>query len=966
MKKYILPFLLMVAAIAGVMAAFGTDAEDSSQADDTTDIVFLGELDLAERAEILRNQYRRMTPGDEPLVQDVGAWPAAWEEFSSRWASAPAERNLATWLVPVMAERSGTLTVLRDAAGNALWRGVTDFSKEESANVTLTGALVSEEDWVLWKAAREEIDRRLDAMRETETGLPSRLRDGEGGRGNGANDGPKMFMSASADFTVTPPEFRVGLQWTNDIVLDVFAYGPLHTASTQIVTFTNDENAVETQTNTLWHAVEPPLTGFDNHWEYVGAVALTNDEESVFVDTDFPPGRGIVRFYAAFEAGDADGDGLNDGYETFVTHTSLATPDTDGDGMDDGVEWKLGFNPLSAQDVPKILLNAVLYKPSGSIVSKEWVELYSSSVRDIDLGGFLLEIGNNGSWVCALEFPSNTIVAPGQCILVGESAVSNADITASLSIPNAWTNESTTGVRLRWNDSDDAVADVVFIGGGMEFNDAGLDTTGWEDTNSVWTHAGHVLERRFPGVDNDMPYDWHEVAGRDGRPSSVVLDFDGDGLGDGDEWTGRLNPRGKPTNPWNTDSDGDGLDDYTECVTYGTDPNTWATDGDIYPWPPASGAVADWWGSDPYEIAHGWNPLVADENANDIPDSWEMAFPGTNLTADADGDGTSNLVELENNSNPCDANSTDYAPYVLRFESSVPNWQNNGMIDVGLGGWVKMHFCNLQSDQNLCIWVQEGQESEVFSATWSGIDDFAQGQLDMGQNIIAYAHAKPNSSPFLKIQDGQRKPWFTNTLGGEYKFEMLSADITGYEAWRGSDGNQVPDDEEEYPGFLVTAKHDYVGGGAPLDAKIVIHGISAPNGTTRWLRFSDCTKIRLYSEGLPSIGIIPAQEMQISNSLEESVSFQIWMEGSWWPETTATIELVLKDATGKQIPYCSDTVSLLAPVILAIGDSMTFGYRRTKTGIPETPNWGDPWLNYPTDTDWDGVVGEKTSPDYQG
>ncbi|MBP5788188.1 MAG: hypothetical protein J6Y19_10300, partial [Kiritimatiellae bacterium] len=46
----ILPFLLMVAAIAGVMAAFGTDAEDSSQADDTTDIVFLGELDLAERA----------------------------------------------------------------------------------------------------------------------------------------------------------------------------------------------------------------------------------------------------------------------------------------------------------------------------------------------------------------------------------------------------------------------------------------------------------------------------------------------------------------------------------------------------------------------------------------------------------------------------------------------------------------------------------------------------------------------------------------------------------------------------------------------------------------------------------------------------------------------------------------------------------------------------------------------------
>ena len=76
MKKYILPFLLVVAPIAGVIAAFGTVAEAPDPADNTTDIVFLGELDLAERAEIWRNQYRRMTPGGEQLVQDVGAWPA--------------------------------------------------------------------------------------------------------------------------------------------------------------------------------------------------------------------------------------------------------------------------------------------------------------------------------------------------------------------------------------------------------------------------------------------------------------------------------------------------------------------------------------------------------------------------------------------------------------------------------------------------------------------------------------------------------------------------------------------------------------------------------------------------------------------------------------------------------------------------------------------------------------------------
>ena len=101
----------------------------------------LGELDLAERFEILRNQYRRMTPGDAPLVQDVGTWPAAWEEFSPRWDTAPATRDLATWVVPVSSEREGGATVLRDGSGAELWRGTTDFAKDDSANVVLTDAI---------------------------------------------------------------------------------------------------------------------------------------------------------------------------------------------------------------------------------------------------------------------------------------------------------------------------------------------------------------------------------------------------------------------------------------------------------------------------------------------------------------------------------------------------------------------------------------------------------------------------------------------------------------------------------------------------------------------------------------------------------------------------------------------------------------------------------------------------------
>jgi hypothetical protein len=43
------------------------------------DTILLGDLDLAEHAEILRNQFRRITPGDFPLVQDIGTFPAVFD-----------------------------------------------------------------------------------------------------------------------------------------------------------------------------------------------------------------------------------------------------------------------------------------------------------------------------------------------------------------------------------------------------------------------------------------------------------------------------------------------------------------------------------------------------------------------------------------------------------------------------------------------------------------------------------------------------------------------------------------------------------------------------------------------------------------------------------------------------------------------------------------------------------------------
>ncbi|MBP5786423.1 MAG: hypothetical protein J6Y19_01190 [Kiritimatiellae bacterium] len=347
MKEFVVPLSLGIATLVLVVGAFGTGTGDNPPAEDADDGVMLGEVDLAEQAEIWRNQYRRITPGDGSLVQDVGTLPAAWEEFSSVWDAAPAVRDLATWLVPFSAERDGAETILRDANGSVLWRGTTDFAKPESADVTLTGALVDELDWPVYDAAQAELAWRRTAEAYRDAGHPL-LRDGEGGGTNNTptNNPDKMFVSAVADFTTTPPEIRVGLLWTNDVTLDVFAYGPLHTSALCTITYTNDENQLVTTNVLRWYQVEPTLTGrSDNHWDYLGTVTLSNGEETVFVDTNYLPERWVVRYYSAFETGDFDNDGLNDAFETRILGTSTNSPDTDGDGIDDATEYASGAYP---------------------------------------------------------------------------------------------------------------------------------------------------------------------------------------------------------------------------------------------------------------------------------------------------------------------------------------------------------------------------------------------------------------------------------------------------------------------------------------------------------------------------------------------------------------------------------------------------------------------------------------------
>lgn len=155
------------------------------------------------------------------------------------------------------------------------------------------------------------------------------------------------------------------------------------------------------------------------------------------------------------------------------------------------------------------------------------------------------------------------------------------------------------------------------------------------------------------------------------NPKSV--DTDGDGLRDGWEVANGLNPliaegddgasadldndglsnsqeQHRGTDPWNDDSDNDGLMDGVEVNSYGTSPIRDDTDSDGL--------------SDSYEIDHGLNPRFNDSDGDGMTDGWEVehgfdpqsAMGDDGASGDRDHDGLCNYDEFQLG---CDPNNID-------------------------------------------------------------------------------------------------------------------------------------------------------------------------------------------------------------------------------------------------------------------------------------------------------------------
>ena len=734
--------------------------------------------DLAEGAEIQRRRFNRMTPPGvswvQPMVPPVAPFDA--EFFDDLFLSellGEDKNSVAVFPLSLALDPQTRETLVYNADGLLIavvpadpvvreWREDAD-----PARVTLQLDLLPMEDVEPYLYT----ERRIAEYNEAQIAEATKA-GGTATRGLGSNEfgiaGIQRMSNGNMQITVSN-----GLDSA-----EVFAYTVWHTSSVSVVVWTNEYDEVLTNSHTAWHPTAPAFDGIESEWECLTTNLALVDGVGVFEDTAIPP-HARLRFYAVANPVDSDGDGLSDAAERLVYKTDPHNPDTDGDGWSDAEELVAGTDPLDRLNAPTlargVVLNEVLYNPSGSDMGKEWIELYSAGRYPVNLGGFAVQVGDM-DYTNAYVFPENTWLEPGRFLLLGGTQVTNRDVEVNFELPNRFIGDATAAVRLAAEvGTNTLVADCLMYGGSAtDFNANGLDATGWESTSTRSAGAGNSLYRLFVGHDTDRVEDWGYRSAPQPRASLDIPDTDGDGLTDQEELTGSRNPYGEPTDYLNADSDGDGLSDYDECVVHGTNPNTWATDGDIFPWPPPSGLAVDWWGSDSYEIANGWNPLVADENANGIPDSWEMAFPGTNLFADADGDGVSNVDELEQNSDPFDDTSSEPQAYVLRFEATEEGWSNDGTSDIGLNGEVKVYFTGLKEETDVTVWVREGSILEEFTVTWDGATP--KGETWVGaQEVFTSATLPANSTPYLLIQDAGLHPHFTNTLGGEYRIDVIKA-----------------------------------------------------------------------------------------------------------------------------------------------------------------------------------------------
>lgn len=300
--------------------------------------------DLAEGVEIQRSFFNRITPPGVSLLQPM--FPPVVPFDANAFADAfldgllgEDKNSVAIYPLALVLDPATRETLIYNAAGERIAAIPADKhghawpEDADPARVTLQLSLLPAEDAEPYLYA----EARISETRSAFAAKPPRAA------------GFTMKSLGSGVFGICDirrlTNGNIHLTVTNGgEMAEVFAYTVWHTSEVGVVTWTNEQSNVVTDTNTLWTPASPPFNGLEGMWECRTTNLFLTNGAGFWEDTGITS-NARVRFYGVANRMDTDGDGLTDGAELFVWHTVKDNPDTDGDGMWDGWEISFGLDP---------------------------------------------------------------------------------------------------------------------------------------------------------------------------------------------------------------------------------------------------------------------------------------------------------------------------------------------------------------------------------------------------------------------------------------------------------------------------------------------------------------------------------------------------------------------------------------------------------------------------------------------
>ncbi len=447
---------------------------------------------------------------------------------------------------------------------------------------------------------------------------------------------------------------------------------------------------------------------------------------------------------------DADGDGMTNDEET-QAGTDPMLADTDNDGMDDADELRWGFSPTSSNTFFRLDLASGTNAWATGFESEEG---YSTGPLDGQRGW----VANTGATVTAAACHAGSQAAE----LSGEQQGAMTGRIGAAGRSQAWVSlylQLQQGCRADMGPSN--VAAMVYMSEDRLYAYDGA-VTNWVVSTRTFPAASNGWRRLDFGLDyatstylvcmdgllavdniafqdltirhlaqltvqagpgDPVPTRVDDICISADEPAAA-LDFDGDGLSNAQEYELGTDPR-------LLDSDSDGLSDYDEANTYGTNPAHADSDGDgaqdgwevengFDPTDESDGALdpdedglsnaAEYTaGTDPLDpdtdvdtlldgaevLTHHTNPLSPDTDADGMDDAWEVATCANaripDASADPDADRLPNLDEYRAGTDPCDADTdddgmSDYEETVLAANPLNPEFDGTVVTEQTIAG----------------------------------------------------------------------------------------------------------------------------------------------------------------------------------------------------------------------------------------------------------------------------------------